>query len=335
MPNPVIVECPADEWTLVAADAKGGRIQRVKTTPNKYAWTYRIPGDPAPTSPAEGIAIFHNPHDINLQLPPSSGIDVYIYPYEHAGSVRADVLIEFADVAIQDQTTPVIDLYAFIEGGTFALAAAVAIDDTQFTAVDVTGMQIGAIVCFQELSFFMQAIILNIIGNLVIIDTPFDYPFTTSGGCSYGSKNLAVDGSVTPIIARVGPGNLSDNVEWDIVRALFSITDQTAMDDAKFGGIPALAKGIVLRTKNGITKNIFNVKTNGQFRLRNFDAEYTDRAPAGFFGFSSRRTFGGQDKNGVVLRLKAGTNDQIQIIIQDNLTALDSFEVMIQGHQVD
>lgn len=239
------------------------------------------------------------------------------------------------DVNIQDQTTQVIDLYAFLEGGAFDLAVGVAIDDTQFTAVDASGMTIGDIVCFQEDHYFMQAIILDINVNLVTIDTPFDFAFTIAGGCTYGTKNLAVDGSVSPIVARVGPGNLADDVQWDIVRVLFSLTDQTSMDDAKFGGIPALTNGIILRTKNGITKNIFNVKTNGQFRLRNFDAEYTDRAPAGFFGFSSRRTFGGQSKNGVVLRLEAVTNDQIQIIIADDLTELDTFEVMIQGHMVD
>lgn len=327
-----LVDTPVCKWTLIASNVRQIRVKVIQENPSKYYYLAVPAGDPEPSSqPIEGTFLQSSGIDINY----SNRIDFYMASFDFDGKVSVDEDVNFTDVYIQDATTQVIDLYAFVQYGTFDLAADVAIDDTDFLAVDASGMTIGDIVCFQEGTRFMQAIILNIIVNQVFIDTPFEFAFTTSGGCSYGDKNLNVDGSVTPIFAGVGPGNLDDNVAWHIIRTTFSITDQTAMDDNRFGGIPALIRGVVLRTKNGINKNIFNVKSNGQFRLRNFDAVYTDKAPAGFFGFSSRRTFGGQDKNGVVLKLEAVTNDQVQIIIQDNLTLLDTFEVIIQGHEVE
>ena len=47
---------------------------------------------------------------------------------------------------------------------------------------------------------------------------------------------------------------------------------------------------------------------------------------------TSRRTFGGQNKNGIVIRLKGDDNDELQAIIQDDLTDLDHFHVIAQGH---
>jgi len=239
------------------------------------------------------------------------------------------------DVNIQDQTTTVVDLYMFHQISTFEISAPVDIDDLTVSVVSTTGMVAGHVLCFQEGTNFFQAIILEINSLVLTIDTPFDFAFSTAGGCSFGNRNMNVDGSVTPVIFRVGPGNLDDGQEWDIVRILFSMVDEAEMDDGLFGGIAALPKGLVLRQVNGHSKNIFNVKTNGEFALRNYDASYADNAKKGFYGFRSRRTFGGQSKNGVVLRLEATTNDQLQIIIQDDLTDLVTFYSVVQGHVVD
>jgi len=241
------------------------------------------------------------------------------------------------DVSVNDQTTPIVDVYFFNPEGTVSLSAPVAVDDTSFTVPDGSVFSTGDVVCFQEGSHIMQALVLSVDGNTINIDTPFDFAFTTSGGCAYGSRNMAVDGSTEPVVFQIGPGNLADGQEWDIVRVLFSITDQESMDDGKFGGAPALPKGFVLRAMDGITNNIFNIKTNGEFALRNFDATYVSDTlgPSGLYGFRSRRTFGGQSKNGVVIRLKATDNDALQIIIQDDLTGLETFYAVAQGHFTD
>lgn len=239
------------------------------------------------------------------------------------------------DVYIQDQSTDIIDLYLFAIEDTFSLESDVVIDDTSFVTFSGHSITIGDVVCFQEGTHVMQALTLDVDTDTITIDSPFDFAFTTSGGCSYGSKEMNVDGSVTPVIFRVGPGNLNINVQWDITRIMFAITDAVAMDDGKFGGISALTRGIVLRVTNSKNKNIFNIKSNGDFALRSYNIEYTNKAPAGENGFRCRRTFAGQQTNGVTIRVSSENNDQIQLIIRDDLTDLTSFNAVVQGHVVD
>jgi len=141
---------------------------------------------------------------------------------------------------------------------------------------------------------------------------------------------MAVNGSVTPVVFESGP--LTG--EWDIVRMIGAIIDGTSMDDAKFGGIGPLTNGVVFRKKNGIYKNLFTAKSNGQMALRMYDVSYADKAPSGSFGLRFRRTWNGRDKSGVVVRLNAEDGDTFQCVIQDDLTGLDSFNVVIHGQVV-
>jgi len=107
------------------------------------------------------------------------------------------------------------------------------------------------------------------------------------------------------------------------------------MDDAKFGGITALSKGIVVRVKDGYMKNIFYARSNNDLREQTFDVVYADKAPAGQYGLGCRRTFNGQEKNGVTIRLDGSSNDQLQIYLQDNLTGLTKMSIIAQGHVVE
>jgi len=49
-------------------------------------------------------------------------------------------------------------------------------------------------------------------------------------------------------------------------------------------------------------------------------------------GFTGRLTFAGQNKLGAVIRI--GADEDLQIVIQDDLTGLSSFSVVAEGHQV-
>lgn len=243
------------------------------------------------------------------------------------------------DVNVQDQTTEVIDLHLSQQIQMLAITTDAAIDDDTITVT--TGVQpiVGNMVCLKEGTHFYQGEILTSVANSsdwdVGLDTPLDFAFTTLGGCSERNFNLAVNGSVTPVEFSLSPANLDAGIEWDIVRIIFQLLDGSAMDDGLFGGITALTKGIVLRHCNGITKNIFNAKSNGDMASHMYDTEYADKAPSGQFGFRARRTFGGQSKNGVVIRLSSDEEDTLKIIVQDDLTGLISFQVIAQGHVVE
>lgn len=242
-------------------------------------------------------------------------------------------------INIQDQTSEIIDLHLTQIIDTLTIDVNTAIDDVVVRISSDTLPVVGNVVCFKEGTAFYQGEILavSLVAGTqydITLDTPLDYAYTTAGGCSLRSEDLNVNGSVTKQIFAISPANLQAGTKWDIVRIIFVITDDVVMDDEKFGGLTALTNGIVLRRVDGTYKNIFNVKTNADFIAHSYDVDYSAKAPAGFYGFRCRRTFGGQDKNGVVIRLDADTSDELQVIVQDDLSALTRFHVIVQGHVV-
>ena len=242
------------------------------------------------------------------------------------------------DIIWNDQHTEIINLHFTRLIQPIAIAADTNIDDTSVSITAASAPVVGNLVCFKEYTAFYQGYILSVAGTgpyTVTLDTPLDFAFTTAGGCSERSEDMNVDGSVTPVEFSVSPANLADGVEWDITRIIGTMLDNTSMDDGKFGGGTALTKGIVLRYSDGITKNIFNAKTNGDLAEQMYDVQYATNSPAGLYGLRFRRSFAGLDKNGVVIRLDAARGDTLSIIIQDNLTGLVEFHCVVQGHRTD
>lgn len=239
-------------------------------------------------------------------------------------------------VGLVDQFTEVIDLHMGQLIQSFDLTANTVLDQQTITITAASEPTNGHVVCLKEGQAFYQGEILSHSANGpnwdIELDSPLDYPYTTAGGCTEKNINLAVNGSVSPVEFTVSPGGLADNVAWDITRLIITITDDVIMDDSKFGGISALPKGIVVRVTDGYTKNIFNAKTNQDVGSHMYDLIYSDKAPAGSYGLKARRTFAGQDKNGVTVRLNADNNDELKVIVQDDLRGLITFHAICQGH---
>ena len=178
----------------------------------------------------------------------------------------------------------------------------------------------------------MQAIVKSISGKNITINVPLDYNFTTNAKVIFCEWNMNYDGSNNTLYYTISP---PENVTWDITRIIFSITDDAAMDSTTFGGIASLPNGVVLRVKDDNYKNIFVVSDNGGFAERAYDVTYDDRrSPVSEYGFRVRRTFSGQDKDGVVIRLNGSKNEELQLIIQDDLTDITKFAANVQGHIV-
>ena len=247
------------------------------------------------------------------------------------GSVSA---LNNNDVTLQDQTTPPIFVYMNEVISSTTLTAAMSIGDNVVSLTSAAGIVPGNYIGMFNIANnrFFAANVLSVSVNDVTLDTPVDFAFQIGDIFQDGNKNMNVDGSVTPRLfsLRADP---SLQLTVDVTRIIIHITDQTAMDDAKFGGLTALTNGVVLRRKDGYYFNIFNVKSNGEIGELAFDKVYDDKAPAGFYGFSSRLTFAGQNKVGVTIRL--GPDDDLQVIIQDDLTGLDTFRIMVEGHIVE
>lgn len=172
--------------------------------------------------------------------------------------------------------------------------------------------------------------IISVVTNTLTMDTPIDTVFTSAGAVVFQTiKEMNVDGS-----SVASNFNITNGAEVDlhITRIIIHITDGTAMDDATFGGISALTRGIIFRQKfaDGTYNNIFNVKTNGEFGELAYDKNYDDKAPAGVYGVTIRFTFGSLEKHGTILKIKE--NEALELLIQDDLTDLTSFRIMAEGH---
>lgn len=254
------------------------------------------------------------------------------------------------DVNVQDQTTEIIDLHLTQYLDDLTIEVDTAIDDTTVRISCDTTPTTSHSVCFKEITAFYQGDIITVTpvsGNVydIVLDSPLDYPFTTAGGCSLRNPNLAVDGSSTPVIFSVSPSRLNTDVEWDCVRVMFSFIGPGISpsflqpDDTFFGTQDAITKGIVIRKRNGVNKNFWNAKTNADMKAHMYDVVYTDKNRNSEYGVNCRRTFGGQSKNGVVVRLSNAADpadaDQLQIVVQDDLTDHTNIQAIVQGHVVD
>ena len=240
-------------------------------------------------------------------------------------------------VFVQDQTTGLLDVPFLQDRGNFTLAIAVTVDTRTFTASPGHNIVIGESIELADLGTetFMQAIVLNVVGDVITIDTPLNFPYSTDDVGVRSILSLMVDGSVTPQIFSILP--LPDQL-GDMVRVQFTLESDSEMDFSTFGGANALTNGCVLRVNHGdgTYTNIFNFKNNGDIIHQTFDHAFLQpKAGNTTKGFVARLTWGGQSKHGVVVRLDGRLNEALEVVIQDDLTAGNTKFVLVgQGSEV-
>lgn len=241
------------------------------------------------------------------------------------------------DVMLQDQTSEVIDLYAIdLENAiTPTLTQGQDIGDKSITVDDATGILDTGVhaINISEDGRLFQAVVTDVTGLVVSFNAPLDIDITTSAVVKIAPWNMAVDGSSTPRYFAVSP---PEGVTWDITRFIVGMTGTATMDDSKFGSLASLSNGVVLQIINGTTKNLMVVNDNGGFAERAYDATYPTKVPAGVYAFRVRKTYGGQDKMGVVIRLNGDDGDELRWLIQDDLldATFTKFACTFQGHVV-
>lgn len=237
------------------------------------------------------------------------------------------------NVDVRSRHTLPLDLNFLEKIGDTTLASSASVGDTTLDLVNATGFVDGNKIEVEGLTstFFAQQIGAPS-GNIITVDTPMDAIKITGRPVDRFNNNMNVLGTLTtPRIFQIGAaGSIINN---DITRVMGYIQSGSAMDDSKFGSLTALTNGIVLRRVNADIENYWNIKTNGELALITCgDFDYTIKAPAGSFGARFCNTYAGPDKHGVTIRLKK--SDMLQILIQDDLTGLQIFNMMGQGHEV-
>ncbi|MCK5025114.1 MAG: hypothetical protein KAS15_00885 [Nanoarchaeota archaeon] len=230
-------------------------------------------------------------------------------------------------VSVKDQYTNSVDLYAHINQAAPLITVNTNLNDESIIVNSIAAVNDGDAIFISEGCKFYQSLVTSTSVLTINLASPLDFAFTTKAAVHIGPWNLAVDGSVTQKIAHilVPPG-----CEFNILQLTISITDNVVMDSAKFGGILALTNGILFRIKNGFVKNLPLVVNNIGFAEQGCDIRYDDKAPAGVYGFQAKKNY--LKTNGVVLRLKGETHDQLQCIIRDDLTDLTMMNITVNGH---
>jgi len=242
-----------------------------------------------------------------------------------------------SDVHVLDQTSRSIDFFFGRLDNLTTLSAQADPEDLTLTLTSTTGFTDGKTAGVFSSSdpdgFYLGHQLGAPAGSVITVDTPVDITLPAGSAVSAVTTNMAVDGSSTTQVFQIGPVGPSSTSIVDITRIMGHFLDSTAMDDGKFGGITALTNGCVLRKNNGVIQNLWNVKTNADLALICYNFNYNDKAPGGQFGANFRNTYGGQTAHGVVLELLPG--EYLELLVQDDLTGLDEFTMMAQGHFKD
>lgn len=238
-------------------------------------------------------------------------------------------------VFIQGQTTKPLSLPFVTNRVPFTLAQNAVVNSRTITAVAGHGIVVGDVIELSDSGYFLVCKALIVAGNVITLDQPVNYPYTTDEEAVKASDNLLVDGSVTPVIFSLKPNLVQAG---DITSVNFELIDDLPMDFLTFGGVPALTNGVVIRINNGNGNyfNLFNVKSNGDIIEQSVSHNFLiPRTGVTEYGFASRVVWAGQENHGVVIRLDGSLNESLEIVIQDNLTAGNiKFQVRGQGSEI-
>ena len=240
-------------------------------------------------------------------------------------------------VAMQDQFTPMLILPMVQQLGLTTLALDTIINAYTMQVTSATGFVIGQhIRIINSLADrFYTGTILGIAGTIITVDNPFDFAYLAGSEVTISNINLAVDGSITPVIFTLRTGAPSIPSSVDITKLLIVCETDGEVDLNKFGDLGILDRGLLFRSINGDQHNIFNIKSNRDFAgISTKFTPFTATNPAqGINGFSWEFAFNGQHELGVTQRVDQFGN--LEMLVQDDLLLIISLSVFLEGHVVE
>ena len=246
------------------------------------------------------------------------------------------------DVALQDQTTdPIIAYFNQVHNST---TLAVAVPDVStnpriIVVASATGIVVGSyIILFDPASVRFSTFFATAVNGVnITLDSPIDFEYPIGTFVDVAIVDMSVNGSVTPQVFGLRGTGAPPGIElsFDVTRIIFTCIAASPVSLSLFADITALTNGLLMRSRNARTKNVFNVKDNREIQglMFDFTPSVATNPAQGEDGFVSRLTFGGQNKIGVVIRLPIG--EDLEMWIQDNLLAITSFRIHAEGHIVD
>lgn len=244
-----------------------------------------------------------------------------------------------AQIVIQDQYTQFFDFRLAANPGNSTVVTATVINSKTVIVADASTASVGdyAVIFPSPFGYSTEIYvgkILNIATNTLTVDSPINRVFDIGDVVLFRDAAIHLaDGSVTPVIYDLPLP--AGSISLDVTRIVFIIECATEPNDSFFGDVAALTNGCVIRHNSTVYgyRNIWNFKTNGDLAGIAYDVLYTDKAGGGTYGVRALLTLNAQRFHGVTIRMVPG--DKLELIVQDDLTDLNKFQVIVQGHVVD
>ena len=233
-------------------------------------------------------------------------------------------------------TKEILDVPFALQKSTAVLLLETVVDSRSFTVQPGHSIIVGDDIEMDDITVntFVHSKVVGVVGDVITVNAPLPYTFPVGDTVYVRTTDLIVDGSVTPKIFTIKP---NPGQQGDILRIVIGIEAVGDMDFSKFGPLTELALGCTLRIKHsdGFYTNLFTWRTNGEFVRRDLDHYFEDKSGGGLHGFVARSRFGGDDNRGVVVRLRGDLSEELQIVVQDDLsTGILHFSAVAQGHEI-
>lgn len=213
------------------------------------------------------------------------------------------------------------------------LAVAATKGDTSITVDNATGITVGSTLQIENgvvETTFPEVTDISA-SPLLVLDRPLDFSFAVGDIVEEVEAEMAV--SATLVAPRAFQLIPDGHEEWHVVSLTISMTHSSTGDDSLFGNIAALINGLVFRGYNG-TANQYrtksNWKRNGDFYLDLGSVIYTDKAGGGLHGTKAEVSI--KVRSGAVPTINGAKGDYLEVLVQDNLLAIESLRIKAQGH---
>jgi hypothetical protein len=240
--------------------------------------------------------------------------------------------------AITPRTGEQLDLFFIKDTGPPSLLTENSVIDTKtITVADATNFIVNdyaGVFCPMANRFFFSDI-KSKVGNVITFKTPLDFAFQAGDNAVPFTRNMAVDGSTEKQIFQVRGGGPGSTLKVNITSMVLSIFCSSAVNMNMFGNRPPLENGLVIRRKNGITRNIITLTSNAQIATYDPLAQiFSATHPVqGVDGISANYIFGGDDQHGSIPLLEPG--DSMDIWVQDDLSGLLDMRILAKGYEVN
>lgn len=258
------------------------------------------------------------------------GVKILGTSNEEIQSLSGALNVHVAEV----HTSPINDYFYLYTGINTTLSANASIGAISITVSSAVGFSIGDTIELNSSSSINTHFtkIVNIVGSVLYLNRPLGHSRVIGDTVKKIQTNIKTTaGSMaSPISYKAKPSLLGT---WNILSISIDMTFGTAGDLGLFGNQTALTNGCVLRRYDGASATYSTVgvwQSNSDISLDASSVTFQTRSGGGgTYGMTAKLS--GLDY-GAIIKLDYSAGDYLELLVQDDITALILFRVKVQGH---